>query len=124
MGRNHSEDGANLNMRWMRGVFVGKLERTDEFLLLTPTGAMKTRRVGRLEGDSAWDLQLLNLCVGSPWNATARSTQQKPTIQQKDELESGRRAKRVHLRQSILDKYGRTAGCPGCVGNWQHTEEC
>ena len=124
MGRNHSEDGANLNMRWMRGVFVGKLERTDEFLLLTPTGAMKTRRVRRLEGDSAWDLQLLNLCVGSPWNATARSTQQKPTIQQKDELESGRRAKRVHLRQSILDKYGRTAGCPGCVGNWQHTEEC
>ena len=41
--RNHSEDGAKLNMRWMRGVFVGKVDRTDEFLLLTPTGAMKTR---------------------------------------------------------------------------------
>ena len=92
--RNHSEDRAKLNMRWMRGVFVGKLDRTDEFLLLTPTGAMKTRCVRRLEGDNAWDLQFLNLCVGSPWNATARSTQ-KPTIQQKDELESGRRAKRV-----------------------------
>ena len=61
-------------------------------------------------------------CVGSPWNATARSTQQKPTIQQKDELEGDRRAKRVYLRQNILDKYGRTAGCP--VGNRQHTEEC
>ena len=23
LGRNHSEDGAKLNMRWMRGVFVG-----------------------------------------------------------------------------------------------------
>ena len=44
--------------------------------------------------------------------------------QQKDELESGRRAKRMYLRQNILDKYGRTAGCPGCVGNVQHTEEC
>ena len=85
---------------------------------------MKTRSVRRLEGDSAWDLQFLNLCVGSPWNATARSTQQTPTIQQKDELESGRRAKRVYLRQNILDKYGRTAGCPGCVGIGQHTEEC
>ena len=31
LGRNHSEDGAKLNMRWMRGVFVGKLDRTDEF---------------------------------------------------------------------------------------------
>ena len=124
LGRNHSEDGAKLNMKWMRGVFVGKLDRTDELLLLTPTGAMKTRCVRRLEGDNAWNLQLLNLCVGSPWNATARSTQHTPTIQQKDELDSGRRAKRVYLRQNILDKYGRPAGCPGCLGTGQHTEEC
>ena len=48
----------------MRGVFVGKLDRTDEFLLLTPTGGMKTRCVS-LEGDKAWNLQFLNLCVGS-----------------------------------------------------------
>ena len=75
-GRNHAGDGAKLNMRWIRGVFVGKHDRTDGFLLLTPTGAMKTRCVRRLEGDNAWDLQFLNLCVGSPWNATARSTQQ------------------------------------------------
>ena len=49
----HSEDGAKLNMSWMRGVFVGKLDRTDE--LLTPTFATKTRCVRRLEGDNAWD---------------------------------------------------------------------
>ena len=77
----------------------------------------------RLEGDIAWDLPFLNLCVGSLWNATATSTQQTP-IQQKDELESGRRAKKVYLRQNILNKYGRTAGCPGFVGIGQHTEEC
>ena len=116
-GRKHSEDGAKLNMRWMRGVFVGRLDRTDQFLLLTTTGAMKTRCVRRLEGDNAWDLQFLYLCVGSPWNATARSTQQKTTIQQKDELESGRRAKKMFLRHNMFDKYGRTSGCPGCVGN-------
>ena len=82
-------------MRWMRGVFVGKLYRTDEFLLLTPTGAMNTRCVRRLEGDNAWDLQFLNLCVGSPWNATASSTHEGPTIRQKDELASGRRVEKV-----------------------------
>ena len=124
LGRNHSVDGAKLNMRWMRGVFVGKLDRTDEFLLLTPPGAMKTRCVRRLEGENAWDLQFLNLCFGSPWNVTARSTQQGPTIQQKDELASGRRAKRLYLRQHILGKYGRTAGCPGYVGTGQHSEDC
>ena len=35
---------------------------------------------------------------------------QGPTIQQKDELASGRRATRLYLRQNILDKYGRTTG--------------
>ena len=44
---------------------VVKLDRTDEFQLLTPTDEMKTRCVRRLEGDNAWDLQVLNLCVGS-----------------------------------------------------------
>ena len=62
--------------------FVDKFDRTNEFLLFTPAGAMKTRCVRRLEGDNAWDLQFLNLCVGSPWNATAKSTPQGPTIQQ------------------------------------------
>ena len=61
-------------------------------------------------------MQPLNLCVGSPLNATAKSTPQEPTIQRKGELASGRRAKRLYLRQDILDKYGRTTGCPGCVG--------
>ena len=32
--------------------------------------------------------------------------------------------RRVYLRQNIVDKYGHTAGCPGCVGIGQHTEEC
>ena len=62
----------------------------------------------------------MNLCVGSSWNATARSTQQTPTIQQKDELDCGRRAKKMYFRQ----EYGRIAGCPGCLGIGQHTEEC
>ena len=103
MGGKHVEDGAKLNMMWMRGVFVGKLDRTDEFLLLTPTSAKKTRCVRRLEGDNAWDLRFLNL---------------------KDELASGRRARMLYLRQHIPDMYGRTAGCPGCLGIRQYTEEC
>ena len=108
----------------MRGVFVGKLDRTEEILLLTPAGAVKTRCVRRLEGDSTWDLQFLNLCVGSPWNVTAKSTPQRPTIQPKDVWASGRRAKILYIRQSILDKYGRSTGCRGCVGFGPHTEDC
>ena len=55
LGRNFSEDGA----KWIWGVFVGKLDRTDEFLLLlTPTDAMKTRCVRRLEGDNCANFRL------------------------------------------------------------------
>ena len=118
MGRNHSEDGAKLNMRWMRGVFVGKLDRTDEFLLLTPTGAMKTRCVRRLEGDNAWNLQFLNLCVGSPWNATARSTQQTPIIQQTDELDSGRRAKKSVFATEHFGQVRTQCRVPRLSWNW------
>ena len=78
---------------------------------------MKTRCARLLEGDSAWDLQFFTLCVGSPWNATARGTQQGPTIQQRTSWRV------VNVRQNMLDKYGRTAGCPGCAGIGQHTEE-
>ena len=95
--------------------------RMNEFILLTAT---KTRCVRRLDGNHAWDLQFLNLCVGPPWNATARSTQQEPTIQSKDGSTSGRRVKRLYLPQNILDKYGRSVGCPGCVEIEQYTEEC
>ena len=84
LGRDHSEDGSKSNVRWMRGVFVGKLDRTDEFILLTPRGVTKTRCVKRLEGDIASDKQFLNLCVGSPWHVTAKSAPQGPTIQPKD----------------------------------------
>ena len=124
LGRKHSEDGAKLNLTWERGAFVGKLDRTDEFLLLTPTGTTKTLCVRRLEGDRAGDLQFLKLCVGSPLNATAKSFPQGPTIQTKDEVTSGRREKRFYLLQNILHKYGRTTGCPGCVGIGPHTGFC
>ena len=35
-----------------------------------------------------------------------------------------KRAKKLYLRQNILDKYGLSVGGPGCVGIGQHTAEC
>ena len=94
-----------MHMRWMGGVSVGKLDRTDEFLLLTPTGAMKRRCVSRLEGENAWDLQFLNFVC---WQSVECNS--------KEHAADTNSARRVYLRQNILDKYGRTARCPGCLG--------
>ena len=52
------------------------------------------------------------------------STQQRPTIQQKDELESGRRAKRVYLRQNIWTVRTFCRMPRLCWKYEQHTEEC
>ena len=30
----------------------------------------------------------------------------------------------MYFRQNILDKYGRTTECPGCIGIGPHTEDC
>ena len=82
--------------------------------------------MGRMVRHCAWVVN--NFQVKGTGRTPHRSIWSKDyTIQQKDELESGRRAKKVcspGMRQNILDKHGRTAGCPGCVGNGQHTEEC
>ena len=92
-------------MRWVRRVFDGKLGRTDELLLFTPKGAMKTRCVRRLEGDNAWDVQFLNLCVQS---VECDGTEQA--------------AETNNLTRRLVGKRltGSTSGCPGCVGNGQH----
>ena len=91
-------------MRWMRRVFVGKLDRTDEFLLLTPTGATKTRCVRRLEGDNAWNLQFLNLCVGSPWKATARSRHQQSNKRMSWKAADVRKECRARIEQEMVNK--------------------
>ena len=98
LGRNHSEGGAKLNIRWMRGVFVR-----------------------RLEGAKAWNLQFLNLCVGSPWHQGARSRHQQSNKRMSWTVAD---VQKECICDNILDKSGRTAGCPGCLGIGQHTEEC
>ena len=57
----------------MKGIFVGKIAETDEFLLCTERGLIKARAVKRLSGEEAWDAIFLKLCKGSPWNPTGKA---------------------------------------------------
>ena len=60
----------------------------------------------------------MNLCVGQSVECDSKehaAETNNPTNLRKESM---------YLRQNFLDKYGRTAGCPGCVGNGQHTEKC
>ena len=60
------DDGDKLKPRWAKGIFVGKTDQTDEFVLLTPKGARKSRSVKRLEAAEAWDREVMAACIGAP----------------------------------------------------------
>ena len=95
------------------------------FLLLTPTGAMKRRSVRRLESYNAWDVQFLNLCVGSPWNATARNTQQKPTVPQKGQVGKRQTCEKSVLATKCVGQVRTHCRMPRlCWKRAAHTEEC
>ena len=54
--------------RWVRGVFVGKTEGSDEFIVLTPAGAQTFRTVRRLPEGHRHSLDCLDVAAGLPWN--------------------------------------------------------
>ena len=80
MGRVGNENKTKSQRRWERGIFVGKDDFTDEWLIITEKGLLKCRKCRRLPSDGAFDKtlflkvkdQLLNsvsvLCIarGSP----------------------------------------------------------
>ena len=63
--------------RWTRGVFVGKLDQTDEAILLTPASVAKARGIKRLEEGEKFKFSFLNSCKGLPRNPKAAESIQR-----------------------------------------------
>lgn len=104
-------DGDKLNPRWLKGVYVGKIDQTDEFIFLTPKGAKKSRSIKRFEASEAWGREVMAGCVGAPWNPTGRPT---TTVQSGTALAPGNKLRRMYISTKILDQFGRTEGCDAC----------
>ena len=120
MYRDTDADATKLKPRWKGGIFVGKLDLTEEFAVLTESGAPKVRTIKRMPRPQDECRVLLSKVVGQPWNPTGR-----PELVTTPSSEiPATRTKRIYLRQHILDRYGRTDGCAGCRGLGPHTQEC
>eukprot|EP00971_Amphidinium_carterae_P328624 6460598-Amphidinium_carterae.1 len=67
-----SEKRGKLAPHWTEGVFVGVQEalqgKSENFIVLTETGAMLSRIVKRLVHGECWDAKLLNKVRGLPWS--------------------------------------------------------
>ena len=56
-----------IQRRWVRGVWLGKLDRDDSHILGTSSGAIAVRSVRRLPPESQTDSKMLEEIKGLPW---------------------------------------------------------
>jgi len=131
------------------GIFLGFIERTEEYIIGTPEGCVKTKDVHRLRPDEAADPVLVTQIKGKPWQMTPSMPREaapedlpvrivvEPEIPiselpvRTEATSEPRRPYRVSIRKNVeLAKYGPTDGCQGCIHSVaglqarQHNEEC
>ena len=107
--------------RWLPGVWVGRVDQTDEDILLTEHGVKFSRCVKRREASSQYDLEFFEKVKGLPWMPKENLG---ITIKN-DPLVAGATVKGPYITRGVLDKYGRTPGCPKCEEfGVLHSAEC
>ena len=131
------------------GIFLGFIERTEEYIIGTPEGCVKTKDVHRLRPDEASDPVLVTSVRGKPWQMTPSMPREaapedlpvrivvEPEIPiselpvRAEVSATSRRPYRVSVRKNVeLEKYGFTQECRGCIHSAaglaarEHSEEC
>ena len=112
--------------RWTPGVYASRLVETDEFILLTDKGILKSRSVKRYADHSdRYNLEFLANIKGLPRNPTGGELDGSVQKSGKDFLVSGAGIRRMYITDKMLRDFGRTDGCPRCENyGATHSEEC
>ena len=138
---------AKLDPKWQDAAFIDIRDRSDEMLIMTPSGVYKTRNVRRRPELERWDFEFLTTLKGTPWNPNPAAGEMAADALPADMAASmpthapvpqvvvaaaapvDRAASRLYIRRSDVQKYGYMI-CPGCrsvmTGTTAraHTEEC
>ena len=59
--------GTKAQRRWIRGLWVGKLDRDNTNIILTECGALSVRSVRRLPAEAQANRTLMGSAAGVPW---------------------------------------------------------
>ena len=99
--------------RWEAdGVFLGKLDLSDEVIVGTPKGIETTRSFRRMT-DRQWNPGTLRMFVGVPWNPRGIVT------------DSPGRIRKRYITRALVQTHGATDGCAACQGDAQvHVLKC
>ena len=103
---------------WLDGIWVGRVSKSDEHLVLTERGAIYSRTV-RLHPRGEHVREIFEKVRGLPWNPSGRvepivRSDQPPPVQPPTS------------RQEYLREFGKTANCRACEGirGPHHTKFC
>ena len=59
-----------LESAWLEGIWLGRDSKTDEHLIGTPNGMVRSRALKRRVERRRWDTTLLNAMIWDPWKPT------------------------------------------------------
>ena len=59
-----------LESAWLEGIWLGRDSKTDEHLIVTPNGMVRSRALKRRVERRRWDTTLLNAMIWDPWKST------------------------------------------------------
>ena len=57
---------------WIKGIWVGRLERTNEHIVLTKESVIRSRTVRCLPDSKRYQIDVFNEALGTPWDPKAR----------------------------------------------------
>ena len=95
--------------RWDLGVWVGKINDSDEHVLLTPFGSKRATGIRGLPERSKWNSDFLKTVRGLPWNPMETEVEKVTTV------DIGK-ARRLYITKAMVVESGETLGCLGCTG--------
>ena len=140
-----SKSTPDIKSRWANGVWLGIREESNEIIIGTSEGVIKTRTIRRkADPKDSWNADELNAMKGTPWQPVPGGPDQRIPIRVRppDQItaEEGEKVAKVAEREvksralkimkKDLDKYGYTVNCRGCdaakmgEGQAAHSTEC
>lgn len=114
-----------LNPRYFKGVYVGRVDVSDENLILTDNGLFKARSIMRMNVDKRWDEDVFNGVIGTPWNP--KSLHGHEDLGNAVSDLSGKSTRGRFITKALVEEHGPTDGCPACERksyNAAHSFKC
>jgi len=135
----HTRPG-KMQGRFLKGVFLGRVDRTNEVMIGYGNQLVRTTKFIRLPENEQFSLEAIEGLRGLlPWTAGRAPGRGEPATLPPSPLtaadagpagpDTAAAEKSLYLTKKLLDRYGRTPGCPACYPRGgaragKHTEPC